>query len=229
MTALRRTTWLGALGLGALVVLVALGTLASRVVVEGRAALRRGDRAMTDGRVGDAIAAYRSAGRWWLPGAPWSHAARERLAAIARRAEEEGNWLRALDAWDGLRAATLGARSLWVPDAGLLAEANRRLPDVMVRARRVHPNAPHPDPLPADELRAQFERDVARDAFPPAWPSTLASVAFVVWIGASLMSAWRLGEGTDKLAWRRARPWMTLAAVCLAAWVGLLASMIPSG
>ncbi|HWU88627.1 MAG TPA: hypothetical protein VN253_15260, partial [Kofleriaceae bacterium] len=56
--------------LAAAIVLAAVGALALRVVLEGRAALADGDAAYAAKRPTEAIAAWETAARWYLPGAP---------------------------------------------------------------------------------------------------------------------------------------------------------------
>ena len=64
---------------GAAVIVAALAALGLRVVLEGRAALVEGDAAIADKRPADAIAAWESAARWYLPGAPHVGEVRRRL------------------------------------------------------------------------------------------------------------------------------------------------------
>ena len=63
-----------------------LGALAIRVVVEGRRALADGDGFLLRGRPADAIRAYETAARWYLPLAPHVDEAYRKLRALAEQA-----------------------------------------------------------------------------------------------------------------------------------------------
>ncbi|MBA3455937.1 MAG: hypothetical protein H0T42_22760, partial [Deltaproteobacteria bacterium] len=87
-----------------------IGALAIRVVVEGRTALAEGDEAASAGRTEDAIAAWESAARWYLPSAPHVDEAYSRLIDLAAQ-----RGVRGLPAWRAVRSAALATRHLWTP------------------------------------------------------------------------------------------------------------------
>ncbi|MDQ3368636.1 MAG: hypothetical protein M3680_24675, partial [Myxococcota bacterium] len=101
------------------IVLAALGALGIRVVLEGRRALAAGDAALSARRTADAIAAWETSARWYLPLAPHVDDAYARLTGLARSDAKH-----ALLAWRAVRRAALATRSLWTPHAGELAEAD---------------------------------------------------------------------------------------------------------
>jgi hypothetical protein len=110
-----KRAWVGV----AAVAVAILGTLALRVVLEGRSALADGDRAMEQRRTTDAIDAWERAARWYLPGAPHVGEAYDRLAHLARSDPRN-----ALAAWRAVRSASLATRGLWTPHADQLAQAD---------------------------------------------------------------------------------------------------------
>jgi len=104
----------------AAIVLAGLGSLGLRAVLKGRAALAEGDAALAAGRPADAIAAWETAARWHLPGAPHVGEAYARLVRLAA-----GDPRHALAAWRAVRGAARATRSLWTaPHAEDLAAAD---------------------------------------------------------------------------------------------------------
>jgi hypothetical protein len=103
----------------AALVLAALATLAVRTVVEGRAALADGDDAFAQHRVVDAIGAWESAARWYLPFAPHVDEAYSRLRSLA-----ESDRRFAMPAYRAIRSAAWATRTLWTPHQGDLDDAN---------------------------------------------------------------------------------------------------------
>nr|MDQ3301346.1 hypothetical protein [Myxococcota bacterium] len=98
------------------IVIATLCALGIRVVVEGKQALAAGDAALSAKRTTEAIAAWETAARWYLPAAPHVDDAYARLISIAR-----SNDAHALAAWRAVRRAALASRSLWTPHAADLA------------------------------------------------------------------------------------------------------------
>jgi hypothetical protein len=100
-------------------VVAVLAAIAIRVVVRGRDALADGDAALAAKHTTEAIQAYESAARWYLPLASHVDEGYERLVKIA-----ESDPKYALPAWRAVRRASLATRSLWTPHADDLARAN---------------------------------------------------------------------------------------------------------
>lgn len=156
------------------IVVAALATISIRVVVEGRRALANGDAALADKRPLDAIAAWESAARWYLPLAPHVDEAYERLVAIARADRYVD-----LVAWRAVRSAALATRSLWTPHAAELEEANAQIAAITAK-----------DPegsLAAGKDRAERETwqraRLDRDARPALFWVAIAIAGIVSWIG----------------------------------------------
>lgn len=112
----------------AAIVLLGLGALATRVIVEGRGALAAGDDAAAHGKLDDAIAGWEAAARWYLPLAPHVDEAYARLIDLAARDHHH-----ALAAWRAVRSAALATRGLWTPHADDLAAANAAIAELASR------------------------------------------------------------------------------------------------
>ncbi len=109
----------GRLGAIAAIVIAGLAAMSLRVVLEGRSALAEGDDAMAarPPRPADAIAAWESAARWYLPLAPHVDDAYGRLHGFASTRHS-------IVAWRAIRSAALATRTLWQPHRADLDEAN---------------------------------------------------------------------------------------------------------
>jgi hypothetical protein len=157
-----------------LVTIVAvLGAVALRVVLEGRAALARGDDAMEHDRALDAIRAYEAAARWYLPFAPHVDTAYDRLRAVTT-ASEPG--LR-LAAWRAIRSAARVTRSAWTPHRADLAAADAAIAEL---------SAQMPTSTPAGETTAAreawYRSRLARDARAKPEAAALAGFGIILWL-----------------------------------------------
>lgn len=159
----------------AMIMMAALAAVAIRVIVEGRAALAEGDEAAAAGRPDDAIAAWESSARWYLPLAPHVDDAYERLTALAT---ERG--VRGLGAWRAVRSAALASRHLWTPHADDLAAANGAIAELASRdpqgAKAGGPDAATRKTFHAGRL--------AHDPRPSTGAGVLAIALFVAALGA---------------------------------------------
>ena len=118
------------------IVVAALATLSLRIVLEGRAALADGDDAMNRGQTRDAIAAWQSAARWYLPFAPHVDDAYDRLGKLGNAARDSGDRATALLAYRAIRSASLATKSLWTRGRSRDRErADRRAADDRMRSR----------------------------------------------------------------------------------------------
>lgn len=172
----RRIAWIGG------VVVAALAVLALRVVIEGRAALAEGDAAMAQHHVVDAIAAWETAARWYLPLAPHVDDAYARLAEVAKEPPF------ALVAQRAIRSAALATRTLWQPHADELAAANAAIATLA---------ADDPDAAlaggPDHAARERWHADrLANDVRPYGLFRVLAALGIACWLGGL---AWALRRG----------------------------------
>ncbi|HEU0029612.1 MAG TPA: hypothetical protein VFQ53_03190 [Kofleriaceae bacterium] len=192
-------------------VLAVLGVLALRVVREGRAALAEGDEALAAKRPGDAVAAWESAARWYLPFAPHVDEAYDRLRSFARERKS-------LPAWRAIRSAALATRSLWTPHDDDLAEANAQIAEL---------SAADPDgaPVLGDDVglrRAWHAGRLAADPRPSDAASALALFGVAAWLAGIAVLVARALDDRGKLVRRPALVGFALTLGGILAWaVGL--------
>jgi len=164
---------------------VVLAVVATRVVVASRGELGRAETLREAGDLDGALLHYRRAAKWYAPGNPYHARALRGLAELGVEAEEAGETGRALAAWRAIRAAILGARSLYVPHRDQLDAANRRIAALMAS-----------EPPPAidagksrAELRAEHLALLQEMPGPdPFWTFVLL-LGFVAWVtGAALLA-----------------------------------------
>lgn len=190
------------------IVIATLGALAIRVVVEGRTALAEGDEAAAVGRTADAIAAWETAARWYLPLAPHVDEAYARLIEHATQAGARG-----LPAWRAVRSAAHATRHLWTPHADELAAADAKIADLASR-----------DPSgaaaggPDAETRNRFHSErLARDARPGTGAVVLAITGLAAWlVGIGIA----IRRGIDDAGRPSRRPALVGAALTLAGLAG---------
>ena len=167
------------------VVVAALAVLSLRVVIEGRAALAEGDAAMAQHHTVDAIAAWETAARWYLPLAPHVDDAYARLAEAAKQPPF------ALVAQRAIRSAALASRTLWQPHADELAAANAAIATL---------SADDPDAAlaggPDHAARERWHADrLAGDVRPHGFFRVLAALGIACWLGGL---AWALRRSPEK-------------------------------
>jgi hypothetical protein len=104
-----------------------LATIATRLLLDGRAALRAGAAAEQRGETAMAIRHYLDAGRLYLPGSPYTRGALDRLDSIAVAAVTREDYATARAAFEAERAAILGTRSFYIPHGSRLPALERRL------------------------------------------------------------------------------------------------------
>jgi hypothetical protein len=191
------------------IVVAGLGVLALRVVLEGRAALADGDAAHAAKRTHDAIAAWESAARWYLPAAPHVDDAYARLTTLAKSDPQH-----ALAAWRAVRRAALATRSLWTPHADDLATANAEI----VRLSAAHPEAAPAAGQNATERTAYYAARYGADGRPSAGAVALAILGILSWLAGIAVVVRRGFMAGGALARRPALVGAGLTAAGLAAW-----------
>jgi hypothetical protein len=203
----------------AAIVLAGAGGLAVRVVVEGRAALAEGDAALAAKRPADAIAAWETAARWYLPGAPHVDEAYARLVRLA--GDPATSPPDALAAWRAVRGAARATRSLWTPHAEHLAAADAAI----ARLSADDPEASLAGGADHAARVAWHQRELARDPRPRPLAVALACFGIAAWLAGA---AWLVRRGaagaartaagsasTGSTARRFARRWRALAPAAL--------------
>lgn len=204
--------------IGAAVAGICIGVVVTRAVWDGYAALAEAQAAVDRGDLADAVAWYRRAARWYVPGAPHVARAYDRLEAIAREAERNGDIDTALAAWRGIRSSILATRSVYTPFAERLDPANRRIAALMAEVE-----GPSADPGASAAEREAWHYDLLRrdDAPSVAW-SLVALAGFAMWVGGGLWFALRAVTPDDKWVGRvAARSGIAIAAGLVLWLVGL--------
>jgi len=146
--------------------------LCIRVVIEGRNALADGDDARATGRMAEAIRAYETAARWYLPLAPHVDEAYADLRALAESKDPAVS----LAAWRSIRAAARATRSLWTPHAGDLAAADAAIATASAAIPQAATAAP-----------AWHRERLARDPRASIGALALAAAGIVLWLGGAVI------------------------------------------
>ena len=191
-------------GYAALVV-VGLLVVGGRVLHDSRAALRAGDAAVARGQKVVATREYMHAVRMYLPGSPFVSGALARLEHVAREAASVGDLATERQAWEGMRAGLLGARSLYTPHAARLEAANRRLAEIysQIEEEGVAPGASR------EERRRWHAERLAQRPGPATGATVTALLGLGVWLLAMIVFLRRGVDRTLKLDPR----WALLSAV----------------
>ena len=202
------------------VALVGAGLATTRALWEGRSALADGEKARERNDAAGAITGYRQAARWYVPRAPHVRRAYDRLEAIARAAEAEGETSTALAAWRGVRSSILATRSIHVPFEDRLELANRHIARLMagVEGESVDPGASE-----AARQAWHYERLARIDAPSVGWV-LVALVGLLSWIAGGVVFAARGVTAEDTLAFRPALAAGVLFTLGIVLWLAGLAN-----
>jgi hypothetical protein len=194
----------------AIVVAVA-GAATGRVVYSGEAEIAASTAALDAGDAREAIVRARRAAGWYVPGAPHVHVAYRRLTALAHAAEVHRRDDLALQAWRGVRAASIETRWIVAPH-----DSDRRQADAQIArlAAKVSGDVA-PD---ATIARVQLEALGRQTAPRPLGVAGLLG-GFVL-VAAGLVLAARRGAGpAGNVDLLRARPGLVLAVVGVVFWL----------
>jgi hypothetical protein len=190
--ALRVAGWvLGLAGVcGAIVV--------SRATLTAHAELKAGEAALARGDVDLAIDALERAGRMRVPGARTHLTALDRLEAVGGSAATAGDVRTARAAYEAVRRAILGTRSLGTPEGARLQRIDGRLAELLARA----------DTGDTPELRrAWHAARLAQAPAPRPGFTVLLLIGFGLWVGGGAALALGGFGPDDKL-----RRWQALVA-----------------
>jgi hypothetical protein len=190
---LRLSGW--AVGLGG----VALAIVVSRATMTAHAELKVGEAALARGDVILAIDAFERAGRMRVPGARAYLEALDRLEAIGAPAAAAGDVVTARAAYEAVRRAILGTRSLGTPQAERLQRVDARLAELMARADQTGATP--------EARRAWHAARLARTSAPRAGFTVMLLIGFGLWVGGGAALALG-GIGADD----RLRRWQALLA-----------------
>jgi hypothetical protein len=117
----------GQIAIVSLGIVAALTIVVIRLLVDARGAFKQGMEAEARGDLSQAIRHYLDAGRYYVPGSPYTRAALDHLDAIGVACVTRGDYATARSAFAAERAALLGTRSFYTPHAKRLPELERRL------------------------------------------------------------------------------------------------------
>lgn len=194
-------------------VIAVLGAVSIRVIVEGRDALAEGDAAAADGRIDEAIAAWESSARWYLPLAPHVDEAYARLIELASKSHRH-----ALPAWRAVRSAALATRSLWTPHADDLAAANAAIVEHASR----DPEGAIAGGADAAARRAFHVERLGRDPRPGLGTLILAIAGIALWLAGVALVLIRGFDEAGRVARRPALVGAGMSLIGLLGWaVGL--------
>jgi hypothetical protein len=169
--------WLRRIALSLLVLLLALATLTAHAVAQGEDEMTQSDAAFNRGDVRLAAHHARRAAVSYAPGAPHVRAAFQRLEAVARGAEANGEHDVALFAWRAMRSAALETQHVTRPFEAELMLANQALARLQVSA------ATPTTTREAVRLGKIAERDLERDRTPRASWIALLTLGFLAALG----------------------------------------------
>lgn len=190
--------------------------LVARVIVDGRAELRRADEAAAAGDVDGELRHLGRAGRWSLPLARHDDRACSRIEVLAQSATEAAGPAHspeALAAWRELRRVTLGTRSVLGHDRDRLARANRGIVEQM--AREAEEAGREFDPARA---RAELSETIG----PPPWRGYAAAACLAGWLLALVGFALRGIDEKGRIVARPASRWGGAVLALLVGWLLLM-------
>jgi hypothetical protein len=171
----------------ALTIALALG---GRGIVEGTASMRRSDDLFEQGDVDGSIAQAMRAARWYVPFAPHTTRAYDRLRAIALRAELAGDVETAQLAWEAIRGAARSTRTLWTPFRDRLLEADDHLATILASKPPPGIDRDTPRELLVREHRALLAEETAARPW--------AIVALYAGLLAFLLGSFRVTAALDR-------------------------------
>lgn len=199
----------GALGVIGVILLVAV----VRVVMSSRAELSHGDAALARSDLEAARVHYRRSARWYAPGNPYSTDALDRLASMAREAEQRQDPDTALSCWRAIRAAILSTRSSYVPHAQRLDRANQRIAALMA----AQPPPPIDAGRPPEELEAEHLALLQSADYPSVLWTLVLLLGFLAWIIGAFLFATRAIDTEDRFVRPQALRYGAMIALGFAA------------
>jgi len=161
-------------------VVLALGVIVVRLLVDARAAFRAGAAAELRGDLPAAVRHYLDAGRLYVPGSPYTRDALDRLDTVAVACVTKGDYATARAAFEAERAAMLGTRSFYTPYAKRLPELERRL------ARLLAASEERSAAITFEERAAWHAQRLAERPRPKTSFVLLALAGLVTWVGSGV-------------------------------------------
>lgn len=159
-----------------------LALVAVRCVVAAREELTAGITLEHAGDIPGALVHYRRSVRWYVPWSGVGVEAVEAMRRVALGAERRGEAAVALHAWRALRGALQSARSVYVPFAHRLREADGRIAALMASGE----SPPADAQLSGPERQRFYAAELAQNpGAKPLWV-LLALAGMLLWMGATI-------------------------------------------
>ncbi len=159
-------------------VAVALLVVVVRLLVDARSAYQNGAVAEQRGDTSEAIRYYLEAGRLYVPGSPFTRNAIDRLDAIAAACIAKSDYTTARLALEAERAALLGTRSFYIPNAARLPGIERRLSRLLA--------AIEAQGAPFEERARWHAQRLAERPWPKTSLVFLALLGLGLWLGSAI-------------------------------------------
>ncbi len=206
-----------------LLTVLVLVPLCGRVAFEGHAELERADEAASAGDVDGEILHLGRAARWRAPVLAHDETARDRLMVIGREAEAEGvdRDHVALAAYREVRRALLATRTFSVSDPDQLQEANAAIARLMAAQEERFGT----DVGGGGDPEAWHLERLSEMPGPVPWRASVAALAFVLWLGATVGFVTRGLDAAGRLRPKAAVRWGVASLVLLLTWAWMLASV----
>ncbi len=186
-----------------LILSVCTAVVVTRAVWAGMRALANGDAALQQGHTADAVALWRRAAHWYVPGSSHVGVAYQRLEGLAREAEDRGDTRNALAAWRAIRGAIFATRSFYLPYESYLEPANRNIARLMAAdagASAASNDTPgEVEGEDASAREARHYRLLSRHPGPSTGWAAVALAGFAIWLGGGFLFTIRGITRDDKL------------------------------
>ncbi len=187
------------------------GLIILRVYIDARREMTAARLAEGRGDMWAAVLHYRQAISAYIPLASHPEQAAEHLVRIARRAEEQGDTLLALEAYRAIRSGFLGARSFYTPGKRWIDQAEGEIVRLLImrgEPQRVHGN------LPKQELERLVRAEMNRYKPPNHLLSFVAILALFGWAISAGAGVYQLASGS----YRKAMVRFAIFAAAFAVW-----------
>lgn len=167
----------GRVGIVPVLAILVLGAIVVRLTVDARSALRRGDDALAQAQPERAVLHFLEAARLYVPLSPLHVRALDRLHEVAAGARAAGNASLERQALEAERAALLGTRSFYTPEAQRLEPLNGRLAELYASAEAAR------RPAETHERRVAWHLQRLQAAPGPSLAaSVVALVGLAMWV-----------------------------------------------
>lgn len=176
------------------------GLVILRVWLDARRELKSAELAEFKGDLWEAVLHYRLAISAYLPFASYPSRAAQKLSEIAKKAEERGDTLLALEAHHAIRSGFLSARSFYTPKKEWIEKSEVEIVRLLIA--RGEPQKIYGD-VPSNELEKLIRQDLNRYKSPNHLLSLAAVLALIGWAVFAGAGVFQLAKGDYKSAAKR--------------------------